>query len=65
MDAIRQQTSLVWIHCTKITKPDGTVVAKCNYCDTEWVLSGSTTIPRLHLKRFHSEQFSAEDLRNI
>ena len=65
MDAIRQKNSLVWSHCRKITQHDGTVVTKCNYCESEWVLSGSTSIALLHLKSQHSEKFSSEDLRNI
>ena len=47
------------------TRHDGTVVMKCNYCESEWVFSGSTTTALLHLKCHHSEKFSAEELRII
>ena len=65
MDASRQKTSLVWSHCTKITRHDGSVVGKCNYCGTEWLLRGSTATALQHLKCHHSEKFSAEERRII
>ena len=61
----RQRTSLVWSHCTEITRHDDTVVGKCNYCGTEWLLSGSTATALQHLKCRHSEKFSAEERRII
>ena len=59
-----KNTSSVWSHCTQISQ-NGTVVTKCNHCESKWVLSGSTSTALQHLKMQHLAKFSPEDLRKI
>ena len=60
----RKKTSVIWKHMVQ-RKVANVTVTYCNHCDSNWVLSGSTSTALQHLRNGHIDKLTTEELRNL
>ena len=61
----RQRKSPIWKHCKRSVGVNNVPITSCNYCKTQWCLSGSTSTALQHIRQRHQDRMTEEERQEL